>query len=131
MEISDAWRAAALPVGFAIMSAVAAVRLLAVGNWRHVIGALLATILIVGGLYLLQPTLQSLGNLNLLIFFVGIVACLVFAGVPIAFAFGLATFGYQALTTPDAHRRGGRTHRRRNLQPHSAVRSAVRFSRPV
>jgi tripartite ATP-independent transporter DctM subunit len=99
MEISDAWRAAALPVGFAIMSAVAAVRLLAVGNWRHVIGALLATILIVGGLYLLQPTLQSLGNLNLLIFFVGIVACLVFAGVPIAFAFGLATFGYQALTT--------------------------------
>ena len=99
MEISDAWRAAALPVGFAIMSVVAVVRLLAVGNWRHVIGALLATILIVGGLYLLQPTLQSLGNLNLLIFFVGIVACLVFAGVPIAFAFGLATFGYQALTT--------------------------------
>jgi tripartite ATP-independent transporter DctM subunit len=99
MEISDAWRAAALPVGFAIMIAVAIVRLLAVGNWRHVTAALLATVLIVGGLYLLQPVLQNLGNLNLLIFFVGIVACLVFAGVPIAFAFGLATFGYQALTT--------------------------------
>ena len=42
---------------------------------------------------------EDLGNLNLLIFFVGIVACLVFTGVPIAFAFGLATFGYQALTT--------------------------------
>ena len=48
---------------------------------------------------LLQPVFENLGNLNLLIFFVGIVACLVFAGVPIAFAFGLATFGYQALTT--------------------------------
>ena len=99
MQISDAWRAAALPFGFAIMIAVGLIRLLSVGNWLHVIGALLASAFVGGGLYLLQPTLESLGNLNLLIFFVGIVACLVFAGVPIAFAFGLATFGYQALTT--------------------------------
>src|ERR1700729_4134608 len=42
MEISNAWRAAALPVGFAIMIAVAVVRLLAVGSWPHLIGALLA-----------------------------------------------------------------------------------------
>src|SRR5262249_56121577 len=62
-------------------------------------GAIVASGLLVGGLTLLQPTLENLGNLNLLIFFVGIVAALVFAGVPIAFAFGLATFGYQALTT--------------------------------
>ena len=41
----------------------------------------------------------KLGNLNLLIFFVGVVAATVFAGVPIAFAFGLAIFGYLALTT--------------------------------
>src|SRR5580698_9256988 len=68
MEISDAWRAAALPVGFAIMIVVGAVRLLAVGNWRHVLGALLASVVVVGGLYLLQPTLENLGNLNLLIF---------------------------------------------------------------
>ncbi|WP_375776013.1 TRAP transporter large permease subunit [Bradyrhizobium sp. ma5] len=99
MQISDAWRAAALPVGFALMIAVAVARLLAVGNSRHVFGALLAAALVGGGLYFLQPTLEDLGNLNLVIFFVGIVACLVFAGVPIAFAFGLATFGYQALTT--------------------------------
>jgi tripartite ATP-independent transporter DctM subunit len=99
MEISDAWRAAALPAGFAIMLVVGVIRLLAVGNWRHVTGALVVTAAIISGLYLLQPTLENLGNLNLLIFFVGIVACLVFAGVPIAFAFGLSTFGYQALTT--------------------------------
>jgi TRAP-type mannitol/chloroaromatic compound transport system permease large subunit len=40
-----------------------------------------------------------LGQLNLLIFFVGLVGAMVFAAVPIAFAFGLATFGYIALTT--------------------------------
>ncbi len=99
MQISDAWRAAALPVGFAVMIVIGLVRLLEAGSWKQIAGAAFGTVLVVGGLSLLQPTLENLGNLNLLIFFVGIVACLVFAGVPIAFAFGLATFGYQALTT--------------------------------
>jgi tripartite ATP-independent transporter DctM subunit len=99
MEISSAWRATALPVGFALMIAIALLRLIETGDWRHIAGAVLASALIVTGLLLLQPLLENLGNLNLLIFFVGAVACLVFAGVPIAFAFGLATFGYQALTT--------------------------------
>jgi tripartite ATP-independent transporter DctM subunit len=99
MEISSAWRATALPVGFALMIMIASLRLLEGGNWRHVTGAVAASAIIVAGLFLAQPVLESLGNLNLLIFFVGLVAFLVFAGVPIAFAFGLATFGYQALTT--------------------------------
>ena len=43
--------------------------------------------------------LKPLGNLNLLIFFVFIVGAMVFAAVPIAFAFGLATVGYITLTT--------------------------------
>jgi hypothetical protein len=41
----------------------------------------------------LEPALRPLGNYNLLIFFVSLVAAMVFAGVPIAFSFGLATFG--------------------------------------
>jgi tripartite ATP-independent transporter DctM subunit len=99
MEISSAWRAAALPVGFSLMIAIALLRLVEIGNQWHVAGAVLTSIVIVGVSFLLRPLLENLGNLNLLIFFVGVVACLVFAGVPIAFAFGLATFGYQALTT--------------------------------
>ncbi len=99
MQISDAWRAAALPTGFALMILIGFVRLLEAGDWRHILGATAVSALLVGGMVLLQPAFENLGNLNLLIFFVGVVACLVFAGVPIAFAFGLATFGYQALTT--------------------------------
>jgi tripartite ATP-independent transporter DctM subunit len=99
MQVSDAWRAAALPAGFAIMILIGAIRLLEVGNWHHIAGAACASAVLVGGLWWLQPVFENLGNLNLLVFFVGIVACLVFTGVPIAFAFGLATFGYQALTT--------------------------------
>ena len=49
--------------------------------------------------WLAGPVLAPLGKLNLLIFFVGVVAFTVFAGVPIAFSFALATFGYLALTT--------------------------------
>ena len=44
----------------------------------------------------LSPLLKGLGKANLLIFFVVIVGVNVFAGVPIAFSFALATFGYLA-----------------------------------
>src|SRR3954449_1115345 len=99
LEIANSWRAAALPVGIALMMLVALLRLARVSDWRHVVGAVALVAAIVGTLVLLSPVLKPLGNLNLLIFFVGLVGAMVFAAVPIAFAFGLATFGYIALTT--------------------------------
>ena len=99
LDLPNAWRAAALPVGSALMAVVAVLRLLQVADWRLSAGAL-AAVAAVAALFLgLEPVLRGLGNLNLLIFFVGLVAVAVLAGVPIAFSFGLATFGYLALTT--------------------------------
>ncbi|MEA2879114.1 MAG: hypothetical protein QOF14_4310, partial [Hyphomicrobiales bacterium] len=99
LDISNGWRAAALPVGIALMLVTALLRLFAVGNWRLTLSAV-ALVCVGGGiLYLLGPVLAPLGNLNLLIFFVLVVAILVFSAVPIAFAFGLATFAYITLTT--------------------------------
>jgi tripartite ATP-independent transporter DctM subunit len=99
LDISNGWRAAALPVGIALMLVIALLRLVATGNWWLTLSAV--ALVCVGGiiLYLLGPILAPLGNLNLLIFFVLIVAILVFSAVPIAFAFGLATFAYITLTT--------------------------------
>ena len=99
LEIPNAWRAAALPVGIGLMIVIGLLKLIEVGNWRHVLGAVAVVGGIVGALVLMQPVLRGLGNYNLLIFFVGLVGLMVFAGVPIAFSFGLATFGYLALTT--------------------------------
>jgi tripartite ATP-independent transporter DctM subunit len=99
LEIANAWRAAAIPVGTGLMILTAVLQLARVGNWRQVMGALVLVAGVIAGLILLQPVLRSLGNLNLLIFFVGLVGAMVFAGVPIAFSFGLATFGYLTLTT--------------------------------
>src|SRR3954464_6292885 len=99
LEIPNVWRAAALPVGMGFMILSAVLRLAEVGSWRLVLGAVSLVGVLVAGMVLLQPVFAGLGNLNLLVFFVGVVAVAVFAGVPIAFAFGLATAGYIALTT--------------------------------
>jgi tripartite ATP-independent transporter DctM subunit len=99
LDIVNAWRAAALPVGFGLMLAVAVLRLASVTDLRNVLAALALVAVIVAVLALLGPVLKPLGNLNLLIFFVFLVGAMVFAAVPIAFAFGLATVGYLTLTT--------------------------------
>lgn len=99
LEIPNAWRAAALPTGAGLMIAMAVLRLAQVGSSRQVLGALALVAVLVAGVVMLQPALRGLGNINLLIFFVGFVGVMVFTGVPIAFSFALATFGYIALTT--------------------------------
>jgi tripartite ATP-independent transporter DctM subunit len=99
LDISSLWRAAALPIGLGLMLAIAAFRLLSFGNLRLAASAVGVIAVVGAALYALGPTLIPLGNLNLLIFFVGLVAIMVFAAVPIAFAFGLSTFAYITLTT--------------------------------
>jgi tripartite ATP-independent transporter DctM subunit len=99
LQIANSWRAAALPVGICLMMLFAVLRLLRVGDTGLVIKAALSVALLVAVFWLAAPWLRPLGNFNLVIFFVGVVGFCVFAGVPIAFAFGLAIFGYLALTT--------------------------------
>ncbi len=99
LGIVNTWRAAALPVGIGLMLIVATLRLAATANVKHLVAAVAAVGVLVAILALLAPVLKPLGNLNLLIFFVFIVGAMVFAAVPIAFAFGLATVGYITLTT--------------------------------
>lgn len=99
LSLANSWRAAALPVGIALMALFAALRLIRFGDLKLVFGAALTVALLIGAFWLAQPLFKPLGNLNLVIFFVGVVATCVFAGVPIAFGFGLAIYGYLALTT--------------------------------
>jgi tripartite ATP-independent transporter DctM subunit len=99
LDISSLWRAAALPIGLGLMLLIALLRLLSSGRWGLTASAVGLVVAASAAFYALSPVLIPLGNLNLLIFFVGLVAILVFAAVPIAFAFGLATFAYITLTT--------------------------------
>jgi TRAP-type C4-dicarboxylate transport system permease large subunit len=99
LEIANSWRAAALPIGIVLMLFAAFCRLLRFGAWKTVALAIGTTAALIVLFWLLGPVLKPLGKLNLVIFFVGVVAANVFAGVPIAFSFALATFGYLSLTT--------------------------------
>ncbi|MDA8253226.1 MAG: TRAP transporter large permease subunit [Rhodospirillales bacterium] len=99
LEISGAIAAAAFPVGAVLMLLAALLRLAQVGSPLLVLAALALVAAIGGGFALAAPVFQALGNLDLLIFFVVLVGGLVLAGVPIAFAFGLSTYGYLALAT--------------------------------
>ena len=55
------------------MLLTALLRLASVADWRHVVGALALVAALAGLMVLLAPALKPLGNLNLLIFFVGLV----------------------------------------------------------
>ncbi|CCD88587.1 putative TRAP-type C4-dicarboxylate transport system, fusion of small and large permease proteins (dctQ/dctM domains) [Bradyrhizobium sp. ORS 285] len=99
LQISNICRAAALPVGIGLMALFALIRLARTANVRTMLLAVISIAAIIALFWLAQPVLKPLGNINLVIFFVGVVGFCVFAGVPIAFAFGLAIFGYLALTT--------------------------------
>jgi tripartite ATP-independent transporter DctM subunit len=99
LQISDAWRTAALPVGTVLMALSALLRLAKVGTSKSLLVSLGAVAALVALFWFSAPVFHRLGNLNLLIFFVGVVATAVFSGVPIAFAFGLAVLGYLSLAT--------------------------------
>src|SRR3979490_3019861 len=99
LQIANIWRAAALPVGIGLMALFALLRLVRSGDVRTGLLAVLWVALLIVVFWLVQPWLRPLGNINLIIFFVGVAGFCVFAGVPIAFGFGLAIFGYLALTT--------------------------------
>ncbi|HLZ01447.1 MAG TPA: TRAP transporter large permease subunit [Bradyrhizobium sp.] len=99
LQISNTWRAAALPVGTCLMALFALLRLVRYGDLRLVLEAAISVAVVVGLFWAAAPLLRPLGNINLVIFFVGVAGFCVLSGVPIAFGFGLAIFGYLALTT--------------------------------
>jgi tripartite ATP-independent transporter DctM subunit len=99
LDIPNSWRVAAMAVGFGMMALLSVLRLAQFADRKTVGKAIVLAAVLLLGMWMLQPVFQKLGNVNLVIFFVVIVAACVFAGVPIAFAFGLATLGYMSLTT--------------------------------
>ena len=90
LGVSKMWITLPLPIGFAIMLAVAAMRL-----FRQFPVWLATALLVLAGVAawfapMADPWLQWLGNLNLLLFFVGLVEFSIPVSVPIAIASAVA-----------------------------------------
>jgi tripartite ATP-independent transporter DctM subunit len=98
LEVSMTWRTLAMPVGIGLMIVLALLRAIDQPR-REMLQALALVVAVCALLWLAKPLLLGLGKLNLVIFFLLVVPLTVFAGIPIAFSFGMATFGYLALAT--------------------------------
>ena len=99
LEISNGWRSAALPVGMILMLLFGISRVIREGLYKGIVlvigfAASAAVMLIVA-----KPLIFQLGNWNLLIFFVGLIALGVALGVPIAFVFALSALTYVSVAT--------------------------------
>ena len=99
LGISEGWRAGAVLTGAVLMTVTAVTRLVGRSGWRQLAGCGAAVALGGGALWWMTPGLSSLGNFNLVIFFLGMLVGCIVIGVPIAFAFGLATMSYLAFST--------------------------------
>jgi tripartite ATP-independent transporter DctM subunit len=99
LDISGAWRTAPIVLGTALMLVISVMQTCERATLRSLIGAIAfvgaVTILLLAA----RPLLLGLGNYNLLIFFVAMVSACIAMGVPIAFAFGMATYAYLGLST--------------------------------
>lgn len=99
LGIADGWRVLGVLVGLVLMLAIALLQVARDAGWRDLAVVAAPLLLAAGGLVLLGGPLTAMGNGNLLVFFVGLVGLCVAAGLPIGFAFGLATTAYLGLTT--------------------------------
>ena len=99
LELHDGVRVAAIGVGCVLLLVIALARLAERASLMDALSCIALVALLVGGLWWLKPVFAQLGNWNLLIFFVVMVAVCVVLGLPIAFAFGIATLAYLIFTT--------------------------------
>ena len=99
LGISEGWRAVSILIGMSLAAVIAILRLVERTTLRNV----LLAVLVVGGVSLLlwyfKPQLTTMKFGSLFVFFILIVGACVATGVPIAFAFGIATMSYLALTS--------------------------------
>jgi tripartite ATP-independent transporter DctM subunit len=99
LEMHDTFRVAAIGVGVALMALIALVRLFERNTLKEIVLVFAGIAVVAAVLFGARTLLVSLGNYNLIVFFVGIVAFCVALGVPIAFSFGIATVSYLVFTS--------------------------------
>jgi TRAP-type C4-dicarboxylate transport system permease large subunit/TRAP-type C4-dicarboxylate transport system permease small subunit len=95
---SNIVRAGAIPVGAALMLLSCVLRVVRL-RLRPVLIVAAVLALVAVALWVAAPTLKTIGNWNLVFFFVVLLAAGVLMGVPIGFAFGTATLAFLICVT--------------------------------
>jgi tripartite ATP-independent transporter DctM subunit len=99
LDMPNGFRVSAIGTGIALMLLLV-LRYAVATSTKTNLALATAVIAAIGGIcWLLSPTLQSLGNINIPIFLIGFVAVCLVSGVPIAFCFGIGTMCFIAFGT--------------------------------
>jgi tripartite ATP-independent transporter DctM subunit len=99
LDLPNGFRVSAIGMSMALMLALVLRHAYAISFKTDLFLATGLVALIGGACWLLSPTLQTLGNLNIPIFLMGFVAVCLVCGVPIAFCFGIGTLCFLAFST--------------------------------
>jgi tripartite ATP-independent transporter DctM subunit len=99
LNIPNSFRVAAIAFGIFAMLGFIVAQTVKSSTWRDIAVSVALVAAITGALWLLAPSLLRLGNVNILIFLVGVVAVCLVMGVPIAFCFGIGTLAFLAFST--------------------------------
>jgi tripartite ATP-independent transporter DctM subunit len=99
LNMPNSFRVSAIAFGILAMLAIVIAYAIRTCALRDLVAAAALIAAVAGAFWLLSPALLRLGNINILIFLVGVVAICLLAGVPIAFCFGIGTLAFLAFST--------------------------------
>jgi tripartite ATP-independent transporter DctM subunit len=99
LNIPNSFRVSAIAFGIFAMLAFVVTYAVKTSAIRDLVAGAALIAAIAGAFWLLSPSLLRLGNLNILIFLVGVVAACLVMGVPIAFCFGIGTLAFLTFST--------------------------------
>jgi tripartite ATP-independent transporter DctM subunit len=99
LEISLAYKIGAIAAGFVLMFVITMAQMIKNMRWRDFVLAVALLAILLGGFWILQPLLLSIGKANIIIFLAVIPAICLIIGVPIAFCFGVGTITFLFFTT--------------------------------
>lgn len=94
LQIPGSWEVAGQMVALALLFYAALRQLFAGASWAELAVTAVFGLVVGVGLYFAEPLLDDIGNGDLVVFFVIMVGICIFAGVPIAFSFGISTVAY-------------------------------------
>jgi TRAP-type C4-dicarboxylate transport system permease small subunit len=110
LNIPNSFRVSAIAFGIFAMLGFIVSHAVKTSTLRNLAVSVALVAAIVGALWFLTPALLRLGNINILIFLVGVVAVCLVMGVPIAFCFGIGTLAFLAFSTQCPDLRHDRPH---------------------
>ena len=94
LQIPGSWEVAGQMVALALLFYTALRQLFAGATPLELLATAVIGLVVGFGLWFAEPLLDDIGNGALVVFFVVMVGACIFAGVPIAFSFGISTIAY-------------------------------------